>query len=181
LTEYGILLGLIAVVAIGAVSSLGQEAKDTFESSRLALAASGSAPAPENNFSGQIENQVTFTAGRYSWTSNHSDGWQSVNPTYGTGSQDVGPNHTLVGVFTTNDTGQLTVKFLGDQTGIDTTGYRIACLSDLNPVGWERDLPPFDEYITTGQNTSAFVSAAGYVPNFQAGDNVSCTITSPSD
>jgi Flp pilus assembly pilin Flp len=183
LVEYGFLVGLVAVVAIASVSQLGVTNKGVFENVARELGAvTSGTPTAETDASEpvparQIENQVTFLAEAFN--GGPSIGWQDVSPTFGAGSSDIGPNHEVVGVFTDNDRQDLTVKFRGDTSSLDVSEYKIACSSNINPEGWERDFPAFDIYIS-GQAATQYRTFYPDLPLFQHGEDVSCTITSPA-
>ena len=179
LTEYGILVGLVAVVAIGAVAQLGATNKGVFENvaRELAGVTSGAASTatPEAAPVRRVEVRLSFTAFGYN---DDEFGWQSVSPTFGSGISESDSGLDVVAIYRGVSAQNLNLKFAGDTSGMDISGYRLACSSDLNPQGWERPFPPLN-YYHRSQSATIYTHSNTDIPEFQSDEQFTCTITSP--
>jgi len=132
LVEYGILVGLIAVLAIGSVLTLGEEVKETFLNVSTTLASNLGTPdavaPPAINPS-----SVTFTVGERSPGGNFGleFGWSqaSVDQNAGTLISQTNGNYEIVTLYTQGVSGEMRLYLAGDVSGDDFTGVVLICNS----------------------------------------------------
>jgi Flp pilus assembly pilin Flp len=127
---------------------------------------------PDPDWEPMAGNSIDFFSGEYS---SRYRGWQSVSPTWGTGSKVVGPTFTTIAIITNKDTGELEFKVEGNTASVDVTGFELSCSWPSKPEGWTVPLPLFDRYIS-GQNASVYQSGPGYVSTLPNDEDVSCVL-----
>jgi Flp pilus assembly pilin Flp len=160
LVEYGLLVGLVAVVAITSVTLLGEQVDDVFGNVTSAIALDSNqgpaavAPAPVASLA-----SVTFTVGnRYpsgnpgqeiGWNTDRVDG---TNGTTGTLLSQTNDTYEIVTVYTQGTNGEMRLYLGGDVSGDDFTGVSLTCSS--------------------GARSYDLANADNFTADYRAGDDV---------
>lgn len=193
LVEYGILVGLVAVLAIGAVTTLGEEIQGTFGTvesslaSSLASAAGGGNTAPVvvvTPPSGPvILASVTITPQPRNPGSNFGIeiGWsqQSVDPTgsgttVGTVVAQTSGAYQIASLYTQGLNSQMRLYLAGDVSGDDFTGVSLSCSNGARTY----DLENGDNFTADFRplSNTTFWLWQGLDQQFVPGVDVTCSI-----
>lgn len=129
LVEYGILAGLIGVLAVSAVVAVGVEVEDTFlgvssslsSSTQSALSNPGvvAPPIPPNQLAA-----VTFEAVSYT---PHTNNFVGYGDDFGTETSNTPGKFTFISIYYQTNNSRIAFKVAGDQTGEDFSSMELVC------------------------------------------------------
>lgn len=177
LIEYGLLIGLISVVSIGSVVSLGSRVDTTFSTATTELITnmgpSAEATAPESVPYDTIS-MVQMQADTYSQSGIEYIGWQSVSPQWGTRLSGDNTVYEIVGLFSTSASRSI-VKLPGDHLMTDMTGVELVCAQGRYPLsGADRF------HVSSNTRTEFRFNDPVERPVFVTGEEYTCTIERPA-
>ncbi|MFZ3583662.1 Flp family type IVb pilin [Loktanella sp. DJP18] len=172
LVEYGMLVGLIAVVAITAVTTLGDKVDGIFTSASAALVFD-EAPAPV--IEEPTLSSILFTPGdRGSWAAEYGYSRASIDRDAGTRLSQSNDAYEIVTIYSQGFDSQMRLYLAGDLTAVDFTGISLTCSN--GPRAY--DLAQADNFTKayfTDDNATFWLWAGNTAP-FVVGEDVSCTI-----
>jgi pilus assembly protein Flp/PilA len=181
LVEYGVLAGLIAVVAIGSVSYLGTQVRDIFEVSSNAIAPLGGS-APQVDAGGDtpvaekpILSSIRFVAGdRGSWAQEYGWSTSAIDVNAGSLISKTNERYEIVTIYTQSFNGDMRLYLKGDVSGDDFTGISLSCDGGAR----EYDLAQADNFTKDYRpgNDATFWLWANPERAFVVGQESSCVI-----
>lgn len=175
LVEYGMLVGLIAVVAIGAVSILGDKVAAVFNKVATELSSSvgvSSAPAETPD---PVLAAITMVPGdRGSFAGEIGWSQSSVDLDVGTVTSNTNGGYGIVTLYTQSFNMEMRLYLAGDVSGDDFTGVEMTCSNGARSYSlasannFTADYRPADN--------ATFWLWTGLDAPFVVGEEVSCTI-----
>jgi Flp pilus assembly pilin Flp len=173
LIEFGILAGLISIVSIAAVISVGEEIKGSYVATASALGDSrseGSQAETSEPETPEALAMVEMFTDTYTYNGTSYIGWQDVSPAWGSMTDSSSDVYEISALFSMSDSSSI-IKLYGDHTETDFSNIDLVCDHGRWPLS--EVTRRFDTYRS---RTELKWSAPGEYPVFVDGASYKCTV-----
>jgi Flp pilus assembly pilin Flp len=179
LIEYGLLTGLISVVSIVAVYSIGEEVSNSYLTTANVLSDKLSGiqkgiseePSAEEPVFESLAT-VKMLTDTYVYNSTTYTGWQSVGPSWGTktGSSTSNDAYEILGLFSISNSSSI-IKFPGDHRETDFSNIYLSCEHGRWPIS-----ETSHNYVESSDLTELRWSSPNEYPVFLRDTHYECTV-----